>query len=131
MADRIHDILSYKASLGMGYDSDSDDEFGYGYCGGAKVKNKRRVDGAKGSPWVDFLKQYSAANGMTYGEAMIDTDARKAYCSAMRLSRPLTYKNNAACNKRSKAYKTQQARLARAMSLPARPRKKAVRATKP
>lgn len=66
MANRIYDILSTKAALGMGRDSEGIlERYGRGVTAGRGTKQ-----GAKNNPWINCVKQYAKAKGITYKEAL-------------------------------------------------------------
>ena len=61
---------------------------GGGHVGGAKkassreqraLEKKHRSDGAKSNPWVQFLKKWASARGLSYSEALGDPAASAAY----------------------------------------------------
>jgi hypothetical protein len=103
MATRLGNILSRKASMGMGisrrryeseYESDSEDQFeddgedfGRGVMAGIGPSKKSKK-AASTNPWIGFLKVYSEDNGVTYGQILqtprILKKARAEYCQLVK-----------------------------------------------
>lgn len=94
MATRLHDILSAKASMGMGYGGRSrrmsrsyseDMESPYGRAVYAGVGSKR---GAKKNIWIEFLKFEAERTGHKYNEILKNKKlmerAKKNYCDFIR-----------------------------------------------
>lgn len=48
-------------------------------AGVALQGGRRRIGGGSHNPWVQFLHQWAAKHRMTYGEALKDPRASKAY----------------------------------------------------
>jgi hypothetical protein len=86
MANRIHDILSSKAMMGMGrhrrysrgYGDEEDDIYGRGVRAGYGPSVKSEV-AAKKNPWIKFVKKFAKEHGMTYAEALKNPATKKAY----------------------------------------------------
>lgn len=86
IANRIYNILSEKASMGMGYEDlyKYEDDYDYeteiigdGVIAGVRAGARRRK--MTDNPWVSFLKDYSATKGISYSDAMRSTAAKNAY----------------------------------------------------
>lgn len=77
MSHRLYDILSTKAALGMGRDSEGIlERYGSGVYAGKGTKI-----GATSNPWIDFLHYYSGITGIPYNELLQDSDTKKVYRS--------------------------------------------------
>ncbi|HTO16884.1 MAG TPA: hypothetical protein VLZ83_14040 [Edaphocola sp.] len=83
IANRIYNILSEKAAMGMGYEDlyEYEDDYeteiiGDGVRAGVRAGARRK---SSDNPWVTFLKKYSASKGISYSDAMTSTAARNAY----------------------------------------------------
>lgn len=75
IANRIHNILSEKASMGMGY------THGEGKMKGSKTKKKvgSKMMEKSNNPWINFIKKYAKEEGITYAEALRSKKASSEY----------------------------------------------------
>lgn len=79
MSHRLYDILSTKASLGMGRDSDGLlERYGHGVMAGTGP-SKRSKSAAEFNPWIHFIKEYSERNGISYKDALKSKKACTEY----------------------------------------------------
>jgi len=98
MAGRMYDILSTKAALGMGRDSEGlmerygsgrrrltrgglDDEYhieGHGVYAG-RGPSRRSKKAAASNPWILFIKDYSNFHGISYKDALQSKKACAEY----------------------------------------------------
>lgn len=90
IADRLKNILEYKANYGMGM-RDLVDSFD---LGGVRAGVRAGISGG-GNVWIDHIKKYQSKHpGMTYGEAMV-----KAASSYKKIGKPRVKRTPGGCPK--------------------------------